>query len=163
MTHSITDATFKGYGQDVYLWLGIGLLAPIVLLPLRLAFGDGSPAFGVIIESRWLLLGGCLLLVACAADTTLSLVERYQRDGEIGALVAYCAASWVFVFVLLVPFITSSPAHGWWLSALFAVHAWRAGLALWRGQTQWWLWYAWWRDCTAAVSLFFWLAYWPVY
>lgn len=157
------QAEQAGYGRETYIWLSIALVAPVLLLPLRLTYGSSIPAFGVNIESHWMLLAGCLLLVVVTADSTLRLVQQYRTVGYVSAWPAYSAASWVFFVALAVPYIVGHPALAWYLAGLFLLHAWRSAVGLWREDDAWWLWYAWWRDALCASALFFWLAYWPAY
>ncbi len=148
--------------QTIYIWLSIALLTPILLLPLRLTYGGGTPAFGVNIELRWLLLASCLLLVAVTADLLLRLIN-HSSDHASRSLPwsMYASAFWILVVCTAIPYIVVQPSLVWYLAALFLLHACATGFSLWRGDDGWWLWCAWWRDMTCALSLLVWPAYWP--
>lgn len=159
----MTAEADRSHGPEVYIWLSIILLLPVLLTPVALMSNTSSPVFGVDFEARWLLIAGCLFLIITAADSTLFLLDRYHRNNTITFWFALNAGFWVFAASVVVPYTVYHPAEAQMLAILFALHAWRSGSALWRRQSQWWLWYAWWRDICCSIGMLLWLSFWPGY
>ncbi len=144
------------YHQQVYLWVSIALLLPVLLWPLFLIFGF-TPAFGISIEQNWVIAASCLLMAATVADSILSYRQQLLH--------AVISAIWIMVISSVITLVIRNEAMTWLLAVLFFLRSLHTMLPLWKHQTNesvaWWQWIAWWRDSTASFAIFLWLYAWP--
>ena len=149
----MTDSK-QTYHQQAYVWVSLALALPLFLWPAFLYFGF-TPALGVSIEQNWLIAACCLLISAIVADSILSYKQQLSQ--------VLASAIWIMAASSTASLAIRNPDMAWFIAALFALrsilnlpHLWRAGR-----KYQWWRWTAWWRDSSAALTMFLWLHYWP--
>jgi len=140
------------YSRQAYLWISVALVLPVLLWPILLT--SATPTAYAEIAQNWLLSAAALLLAAVIVDSVLAGAASME------AVLSSCI--WILFAAALIPFISHAPRAGWILAMLFAIHALRSTLTIWRQQEQWWHWYAWGRDSATAAAMFLWVVFWPV-
>lgn len=130
-----------------YSAVSFALLVPVLVWPL-FWWGEASLNPGLNIGQVWLLAAATLLLSAIAVDSVL----HYRSDH----LSPFFAAGWILFGTLAVSTALRSEQGGFLIACLFALHAIRSGIHLWRQEQEWWLWPAWTRDTLAALGMFVW-------
>jgi len=144
------------YKQQAYLWMSIALAAPVFIWPCFLVL-DFTPAFGVSIEQNWLISACCLLLASIVSDSILGYKNRL-RDALNLALSVMIATS-------VISFAIRNPDSSWLIACLFGLRSLQAAYTLAFQKTTndlpWWVWMAWWRDSSTAITMLLWIAFWP--
>ncbi len=133
---------------QVYGTICLAMAMPVLLWP-AIWLQQGGLNAGVDFSLLWMVAASTLLISAITADSVLF----YRNNSLSVVLVSAWVVGGSFWILLAV-----QQRHGAWLIALaFALHALRSAMYLWRGEQQWWLWPAWWRDTILAAGMFVWL------
>jgi len=132
-----------------YTAISIALLLPVLAWPLQ-SLLDGGLSPGAAYHSLWLTSATALLLCAVTADSIL----LYRPN----SLWPFFTSAWILLISMsATTAIRFEESGALILALLFALHALRSALPLWRDDKDWWLWAAWGRDTVSALSIFTWL------
>lgn len=140
------EGAFAGVGLTalIYCFFSLCVIISILvwlLLDLQLC---GSLASGFL--DGWIFYIGIMLVAVAVID---SFVVRAKSSRVILSHAAWVAAISFTVYESL-----NHPDVLYMFGVLWFVHAMRSLPLLWAGNTGWWLWPAWIRDCTVALLLF---------
>ncbi|HXH72558.1 MAG TPA: hypothetical protein VNI58_07085 [Mariprofundaceae bacterium] len=130
-----------------YTAVSFALLVPVLIWPV-FWWGEASLNPGLDIGQVWLLAAATLLISAIGVDSVL----HYRTDH----LSPFFAAGWILFGTLAVSMALRTEHGAFLIGCLFALHATRSGIGLWRHGEEWWLWPAWVRDTLAALGMFAW-------
>jgi hypothetical protein len=140
----------KDFRFYTYLLISLTLAVPVILLPLSLFI---APTMGAAVEKSWLIAACLLLLAAVVSDSLLTGVASFRQ--------MLLHVIWISITVAVVSLVLRDSEGAYLLGMMFFLHALRSAASLWRHDSDWWLWPAWLRDMSMALSIFLWLVLWP--
>lgn len=147
MNQAVLKKDFRFY---TYFLISLALAVPVMFLPLSLLI---TPTMDVAVEKSWLIAACLLLLAAAVSDSVLAGVASFRQ--------MLLHAIWISTTVAVVSLVLRESEGAYLLGMMFFLHALRSGTSLWRHSSDWWLWPAWLRDMSMALSIFIWLTLWP--
>jgi len=140
------------WAKQMYTAVSIAFVIPILCWPLALQLGL-EPAWGTSIEKNWLVAASLLLMIFTTVDMFLPKWQGWYDAVE--------RLIWVLFAGYIVIITLQHLSLAWFLAAALALRALWISPMLWQNQgVQWWQWQAWWRDASAALTMFIWLIYW---
>jgi len=134
--------------QASYAAISIALLLPVLTWPLQ-SMHDGDLNPGAEYQNIWLISSAALLLCAVTADSIL----LYRPN----SLWPFFTSAWILLISMSTTTALRIDSGALIFASLFAVHALRSAIRLWKNDKSWWLWLAWGRDSVASLSIFIWL------
>ncbi|MDQ6973760.1 MAG: hypothetical protein Q9M10_02660 [Mariprofundaceae bacterium] len=138
--------------KQAYTAVSIAFLIPIICWPFVRYLGL-EPAWGTTIEKNWLISASLLLITFTVCDSFLSK-QQGMYDLSIRII-------WVLFSCYMVIISLQDLALAWFLAATVGLRALWVSCELWHHpHVQWWQWQAWFRDSSAAFTMFVWLMYW---
>jgi hypothetical protein len=147
LNQAVLKKDFRFY---TYLLISLLLAVPVMFLPLSLLI---TPTMDVVVEKSWLIAACLLLLAAAVSDSVLAGVTSLRQ--------MLLHTIWISIIVAVVSLALRESEGVYLLGMMFFLHALRSGISLWRHSSGWWLWPAWVRDMSMALSIFLWLVLWP--
>ena len=143
----------KKHQQLGYILISIAMYLPVLLWPLPLVLYD-NPMLAENIAPTWFLSSALFLLCVVSMDSMLYVFNKQKH--------ALDAMIWVSMFTLMAVFAFQNQHNIWFIAILFFTHALRSGyLLLIGGNNHWWLWTAWTRDISTAITILMWIDVWP--
>jgi hypothetical protein len=147
LNQAVLKKDFRFY---TYFLISLALAVPVMFWPLSLFI---APAIDGAVERSWLIAACLLLFAAAVSDSVLAGVASFRQ--------MLLHAIWISTTVAVVSLVLRESEGAYLLGMMFFLHALRSATSLWRHGSGWWLWPAWLRDMSMALSIFLWLALWP--
>lgn len=140
-----------------YILISITLFLPVLAWPLPMLLFD-NPMLAKVIEPAWFLSSVVLLICAISMDSMLYIISDRKQ--------AFDAMLWVAIPAMLALYAFQNQNNTWMIALIFLAHSFRSAFPLLQkreNQKLWWLWLAWCRDTTAAVTILLWLSNWKTF